>query len=322
MKGEASKMLTSITVTGDNFNVAMEFLQNRYDNKRLILRNHIQGIVCYRPVSNENTREIGKLVDTIEEHRLSLRNMEQPVELQDPFFVYLSAEKLPSETLKFSEPSSKDKELQSYQEPRTKDFPGGTCSSLGVSSTKQQFIKYQKTISMQQNQGQRHLHTHVTTTNQQCECCEEEHRIFECGKFKVLGVKEQAQLIKIQGLCFNCLRPGHRAENCEGSSCHQCGQKHHKLLHREDANQVNNQVKKSFENSRKANAGEKEKVASGASSSNAEQTTIDQKITAALTHEDKTQEIFLQTAIVPVNIQGEIVYLRAILDSTSQNACN
>ena len=88
-------------------------------------------------------------------------------------------------------------------------------------------------------------------------------------------------------------------------------------MHREYAHQVN-QLKKSFGNSRKANAREQEKVTSGASSSNAEQITIDQKITAALTHEDKTQEIFLQTAIVPVNVQREIVYLRAILDSASQ----
>ena len=155
---------------------------------------------------------------------------------------------------------------------------------------------------MQQNQGQRHRHTHVTTTNQQYECCEEEHWIFKCGKFKVLGVKERAQLIKIKGLCFNCLRPGHRAENCEGSSCRQCGRKHRNLLHREDVHRVNNQVKKSFGNSRKANAGEQEKVTSGASSSNEEQTTMDQRITAALKHEDKTQEIFLQTAMVAVNV--------------------
>ena len=91
------------------------------------------------------------------------------------------------------------------------------------------------------------------------------------------------------------------------------------MLHREDAHQVNNQVKKSFGNSRKANSGEQENVTSGASSSNEEQTTMDQKITASLTHEDKTQEIFLQTAIVPVNVQGEIVYLRPFQDSISQN---
>ena len=79
VKGEASKMLTSITVTDDNFDVAMEILQNRYDNRRLILRAHIHGIVSYRPVSHENTRELRKLVDTMEflfgtwDNQLSIR---------------------------------------------------------------------------------------------------------------------------------------------------------------------------------------------------------------------------------------------------------
>ena len=87
------------------------------------------------------------------------------------------------------------------------------------------------------------------------------------------------------------------------------------LLHREEAHQVNTQGKKLFGNSRKTNAREQAKFTSGDLSSNAEQITIDQKITAALTYEDNTQEIFLHTAIVPVNVKGEIVYLRANLDS-------
>ena len=226
----------------------------------------------------------------MEDRRLSLRNMGQPVEHQDPFCVYLIAEKLPSETRKFWELSSKGKELQSYQEPIT--FLEERDQALESAAPCNSSSNIEKRSNSQHNQGQRHLHTHVTTTNRQCKCCEEEHRIFKCGKFKVLGVKERAQLIKIKGLYFNFLRPGHRAENCKCSSCRQCGRKHHTLLHREDAHQVNNQVKKSFGNNRKANAGEQEKVISGASSSNAEQTTVDQKITAALTHEDKTQEFF------------------------------
>ena len=45
MNGEASEMLTSITLTDENFNVAMDFLQNQYESKGLILRAHIHGIV-------------------------------------------------------------------------------------------------------------------------------------------------------------------------------------------------------------------------------------------------------------------------------------
>ena len=302
VKGEASKMLTSITVTYDNSDVAMEILHNRYDNKRLILRAHIHGIVSYRPVSNENTRELRKLVETMEEHRFSLRNIGQPVEHQDPLFVYLITEKLPTETQKIWEVYSKGKEVQTYQQLKT--FLKERVQALESAAPSNSTSNTEKQSRLQQNQPQRQLHTHVTTTNQQCECCEEEHRIFKCRKFKVLGVKERAQLIKFEGLCFNCLRPGHRAESCEGSSCRQCGRKHHMLLNRVDAHQINNQVKKLCGNSRKANARVQEKVKSGASSSNAEQITIDQKKTAALTHEDKTQEIFLQTTIVPVNVQG------------------
>ena len=315
VKREASKMLTSITVT-DNFDVAMEILQNRYDNRRLILRAHIHWIVSYRPVLQENTGELRKLVDKMEEHRLSPRNMGQPVEHQDPFFVYLIAEKLPTETQKFWEISSKRKELQTDQELKT--FLEERVKALESTAPSYSSSNTKKRSHTQQNQPQRQLHTHVTTTNQQCECCDEEHRIFKCGKFKGLGVKERAQLIKVKGVCFYCLRPGHRSESCDGSSCRQCGRKHHTLLHREDAHLVN-QLKKSFGNSGKANAREQEKVTFRASSSNAEQITIDQKITAALTHEQKTQENYLQTAIVPVNVQGEIVYLRAILDSAFQN---
>ena len=188
MKGEASKMLTSITVTDDNFDVAMEILQNRYDNRRLILRAHIHGIVSYRPVSHENIRELRKLVDTMEEHRLSLRNMGQPVEHQDPFFVYLIAEKLPIETRKFWELSSERKELQTYQELKT--FLEERVQALESAAPSNSSSNTEKRSHTQQNHPQRQLHTHVTTTNQQCECCEEEHRIFKCGKFKGLGVKE------------------------------------------------------------------------------------------------------------------------------------
>ena len=190
VKGEASEMLTSITVTDDNFDVAMEISQNRYDNRRLILRAHIHEIVSYRPVSHKNTRELRKLVDTMEEHRLSLRNVGQPVEHQDPFFVYLIAEKLPTETRKFWEFSSKGKEVQTYQELKT--FLEERVQALESAESSNSSSNTEKLSHTHQNQPQRQLQTHVTTTNQQCECCEEEHRIFKCGKFKGLGVKERA----------------------------------------------------------------------------------------------------------------------------------
>ena len=151
-------------------------------------------------------------------------------------FVYLIAGKLPTETRKSWELSSKGKELEIFLEESVQALESAAPSNSSSNTRKQSHS--------QQNQTQRQLHTHVTTRNQQCKCCEEKHRNFKCGKFIGLGVKERAQLIKIKGLCFNCLLLGHRAENSEGSSCHQCGRKHHALLHRQEAHNVNNLVKK------------------------------------------------------------------------------
>ena len=104
------------------------------------------------------------------------------------------------------------------------------------------------------NGNPRHLHTHLATSEQQCECCEETHKIFNCGKLKKLSVRELAELIKVRKLCFNCLRPGHRSEDCVGSKCKQCGRKHHTLLHRENIHNRNtNQQTTSGTSSTQAN---------------------------------------------------------------------
>ena len=94
------------------------------------------------------------------------------------------------------------------------------------------------------------------------------------------------------------------------------------MLHRGDT-QRDTQANTSAGNSREATIKEQKKLSAKTfSSSNTEELTADHKITAALTHEDKTREIFLQTTIVPLNVGGEIVHLRDLLDSASKTTNN
>ena len=48
LTGDADKLLHSITITDDNFDIAIDILENRYDNKRLILRSHLHEIFRQR----------------------------------------------------------------------------------------------------------------------------------------------------------------------------------------------------------------------------------------------------------------------------------
>ena len=198
VKGDAAKLLASIPVTDHNFDIAMNTLINRYENKRIIIRTHLHSIVSYRSLTTDNARDLRNLIEAMDEHRLAFQNLGEPVNSQDIFFVYLISEKLPTETRKQWELSSKGKEPQRYTELRL--FLEERAQALeatapnGVGATKTQM-----------NGNQRHLHTHLATFEQQCECCEETHKIFKCGKFKKLSVRERAELIKVRKLCFNCL---------------------------------------------------------------------------------------------------------------------
>ena len=161
----------------------------------------------------------------------------------------------------------------------------------------------------------RFLSNIATSATTMCECCDKNHKVYQCQSFKALSVQDRAQLIKNKALCFNYLRPGHRSEQCNGSSCKKCKRKHNSLLQleankksktastaptvttsstspQEASNQASKIVKKS-----------KEKFTAAAQSQN----------------EEEEEEVFLPSAIVSVDNNGKTTDISAILDSGSQS---
>ena len=114
VKGDTAKLLISLQITDANFSTACDILSNRYDNKRLILRAHVHAIVSQKPVTNEKPKTLRDLIETVEEHRLALKNLEHPGDNQDIFFVYLIAKQLPAETRKCCEFLSPGRNPQRY----------------------------------------------------------------------------------------------------------------------------------------------------------------------------------------------------------------
>ena len=61
LRGEASRLLTSITVTDVNYEVARELLKKRYDNRRAIVREHISKIINAPPVTKQDPEALRNL---------------------------------------------------------------------------------------------------------------------------------------------------------------------------------------------------------------------------------------------------------------------
>ena len=72
--------------------------------------------------------------------------------------------------------------------------------------------------------------------------CKGEHKIFVCDKFQELSIAERATVVKTAGLCFNCLRKGHRGSECTLKNCKKCNKRHHTLLHHDDTKQIDSPV--------------------------------------------------------------------------------
>ena len=63
--GVAAKLLALIPVTDQKFDIAMNTLINRYENKRIIIRTHLHSIVSYRSLTTDEARDLRKLVEAI-----------------------------------------------------------------------------------------------------------------------------------------------------------------------------------------------------------------------------------------------------------------
>ena len=316
LKGDAAKLLSSVTITDANYTVALKMLRDRYQNNRMILRSHVNAIAVQKPLTQETAKDLRQLLETVEEHRLALENMGQPVNQQDVFLVYLITEKLPAETRKFWELSTPGTEPQTYDD--LKKFLDARCQALEAAtlSTPPTSTPTQARFTTRQNSqpsqsSQRSYNVNVATSEVQCECCNGFHKLHLCPKFKALTVPNRAEFVKLKKLCFNCLKAGHRQQDCRGTTCRQCNLKHHTLLHLQSyrpTRSVNNTV----EDNNPTLAAEETSVATTPSPQ-------ENQIIATSISQQGTGNIFLQTAMIPILANDETTYCRTLLDSGSQS---
>lgn len=66
----------------------------------------------------------------------------------------------------------------------------------------------------------------------ECRMCHDDHSVFVCPQFSEMSVPDRRRWAETGGVCFNCLDPSHRVDQCGSTyTCKRCHQKHHTLLH-------------------------------------------------------------------------------------------
>lgn len=81
-----------------------------------------------------------------------------------------------------------------------------------------------------------HVSTDDRNSGRMCPCCDRKrHLLNTCWAFEKLNVDERWDIVRRSGVCFGCLKPGHRTSSCNECGCpvQGCTRRHHELLHKE-----------------------------------------------------------------------------------------
>ena len=236
LKGKAVKVIESLKVTADNYASAWTILQNRFDNKRLIVQDHVYGILNFPNINKASHTELRKLLDTMCSHLEALAvHQITPERFCDIILISIISEKL-DYTSKREWQSKLTSELPTWDE--LKHFlekRSEMLETLGLMSGKAS-NNYENNLKRVPNKIVASVSTGKKTNvniNRSFSCphCSENHYLYHCPTFLNLSTSDRLNFVQARNSCVNCFRD-HDLSNCKSENrCRICNQNHNTLLH-------------------------------------------------------------------------------------------
>lgn len=99
LTGSARKVISSISITADNFSVAWKALKVRFENKKRLIDLHIAALYNLPPMARESAVELHSLRDTTDKSISALKSLgRSSEEILSDILVYFVVQKLDSFT--------------------------------------------------------------------------------------------------------------------------------------------------------------------------------------------------------------------------------
>lgn len=327
LKGDASQLLHSLELTDDNYDVAINLLKERYENKKMLIHNHMKNIVDLPPINKESYVALRKCIDIIQRNVRSLKTLGESVDTWDTILIFLIVSKLDSQSRKEWEMFS-----NKISQPKLEDLLNclkNKCQLLETLDSKtSNKEKENNQFSVKSYSGDK-TRVHLATSDAQSQnqntsyrkqnnvykynctfCKQNTHITFKCRKLLSLPIISRYSELNKAGICTNCLQIGHSVEVCTGRNCRICNKRHNTMLHDEDRNSSVNS-----ENATSNNLAIVDSVSN-------KQSIADNEAAVSLTFSSTSQnnQILLATALIKIKCKDNtFVQCRALLDSASQS---
>ena len=227
LQGDAEQIIKSLEFSAANYAVAWEALRNRFDNRSLLIHNHIKAIFSIEPIQRESATQIRKVLDTLNKHLRALNALDQPTAHWDVLLIYIISTKLDKITARAWEKEKTDNEVRTLEDlKRFLKSRSDMLETLEINN-----LQIDKNVKSKFNNSNQARVKSFLTKKSNCLFCGGEHHLQDCSTFLELSPQQKAEKVKEFKLCLNCLRPGHFVKDCKGSRCKKCQSKHNTLLH-------------------------------------------------------------------------------------------
>lgn len=266
LEGSAALVIKSIEFTSQNYKIAWELLCQRYDNKKILINNHLKALFKIESIAKESHRSLRYLIDVVTKNLRALTTLGQPVDQWDTLIIYMVSTKLDSvSSNKWEEHKNTLSDLPSLNE--FLEFLRNRADVLETTqANRSEKTDYKFGFHNNNNHNNKSDQKYVHNNNQikftksfvtsarhkfsgalSCPRCNQSHRIVDCESFKSLSLENKLSEVLKLNLCSNCLRRGHDASTCRLGTCRLCNEKHNTLLHKKE-NNCNNNLKNKTEN--------------------------------------------------------------------------
>ncbi|XP_062717112.1 uncharacterized protein LOC134292196 [Aedes albopictus] len=225
LSGEALQEIESVGLSAANYSVAWKALESRYENKKLIVKAHLDALFAVEGMKRESYDGLSNLISGFEKNLQMLQKIGEDTAAWSTILAYMVYSRLDPATLRQWETHHNSKDVPTYQ--NMLDFLRSHCAvlqSVAPASSKPSGSDYRSSKPSV-------CHTTVKPSRKCPFCGDSWHPAFVCGKFQRLQVSERLEVVSKAKLCRNCLSLGHWARYCDKGTCRHCQQKHHTLLH-------------------------------------------------------------------------------------------
>ncbi|XP_036138905.1 uncharacterized protein LOC118644436 [Monomorium pharaonis] len=255
--GDAHKVICSLEISDENYPVAWNLLNERYDNKRVIVQSHLKALIELPIMKKESAAELRQIADGAARHVQALKALKRPTDNSDDLLVYLLSAKLDPNTTRDWQKSLANDKLPTFQE--FSSFLVQQCQVL--ESTQRSSGAGARNATSRSQSDSKQKTTCNAAVQSKCNYCQAGHSIYQCKKFSALSVQQRIENARSRKLCLNCLRPAdHATRQCPSGSCRVCSRKHNTLLHlqgsasdqakvEDETNQVSNPIEATASNS-------------------------------------------------------------------------